>query len=907
MKKLILIDGFAIMFRAFYASAYAKSGILQTKDGVYTNALVVFANLIEKISKESTGHMMIAFDTKAKTIRHETYEDYKAQRKPMPEELVMQVPLIKELVDLWGITQIGMDGYEADDVIGTVAKRASKEGIEVQIYSSDRDLLQLVDENINVNLLRRGMQDVGVYNLESLKEETGLRPSQIIDLKALMGDSSDNIIGIAGVGEKTALKLLYEYDNIDNIFANADNLKGKVGEAIRESKELVYNNKFLVTINTDVPMDDIKSNDLAIKSFDQEKLLSFYERYELRRLANKLRENISKATQNSSNGEFEELTIFNYNNDLNNEKEDKKIISDFKIRETIVLETEEAITNILKDELTLYFEFDDINYHTCDLWGVGISDGLNNYFVNKDIALSSKVFINYLSDFNYKKIVFDLKAIIVFLNRFNIKINNVVFDLMLGIYIVSHDFKKDDINSALLEFENIRLEDDEQIYGKGVKKGLPEEKNKYINHIGRKAQAIWEVYPLVNKLLETQNQSKLFYEIELPLAIILSKMEIEGILINQFELELQTKELEKTIELLEKQIHEFAGHEFNIKSVKQLGVVLFEELNLPVIKKNKTGYSTDAEVLTKLKGSHPIIDDLILYRQLIKLFDTYLVGLKKVVSSNNRIHTIYKQALTTTGRLSSIEPNLQNIPIRTEQGRLIRKIFIPNENETLLAVDYSQIELRVLAHIANVEGLIKAFENNEDIHAATAKSVFNINEVSDNERRNAKAVNFGIIYGMGAWSLSEDLNISPAEAQNFINQYLKVYPEIKDYMINIENYAKDYGYVETILNRRRYLPGINSSNRIVQQAAKRTALNTPIQGSAADILKAAMIKVDEFLTKNNYKTKMLLQVHDELIFTVPNSELELMIEKLPIIMEKTYNLKVRLASNVTYGKTWYDL
>ena len=871
MKKLILIDGNSIMFRAYYATAYPGAKLMQSKKGVYTNALFAFVGMFEKIITEDVTHALVAFDTKEPTKRHLAYDGYKAGREKMPEELGQQIPMIYEYIHLTGVKSYYKAGYEADDIIGTLAKQKSKEGFDVEIFSSDRDLLQLVDDKITVNLLKKGMKEVHRFDPKMLFETYELSHEQMIDLKSLMGDPSDNIPGIPGIGEKTAIKLLKEYGSLENIYAHKDEIKGKLGENIRVNEHLAKMSKELVTIELDAKLDD-EAYELEVQETKTSELISFFQSYDLHVFVKKIEQPVS------SNVSWEYQLIDN----------------------------EHQLDKLLKKDMAIHMELSDYNYHKASLWGVGLSNGKNHYFLTPEFALNSIVFQTYLSDHNTPKLIYDFKAVKVFLKWNNLDIEGVTFDLLLAAYLINSHLGKEEFKRIVSAFDYDDVAYDELIYGKGAKKALPEP-SAYEKHIVSKAKAIHDLKPILTDTLKDQEQLNLLTDLEIPLAEVLADMEYEGLYVNQDELELQKEDLSKRIANLETDIYDLAGEKFNISSPKQLGEILFEKLNMPYGKKTKTGYSTNVEVLQQLQKHHPIIDKIMDYRQLTKLFSTYIEGVKQNIFEDGKVHTIYMQALTTTGRLSSLDPNLQNIPIRTEEGRKIRKIFTAKEGKYLLGSDYSQIELRVLAHMAHVKALIEAFNNQEDIHTKTAQDVFHVTDVTSEQRRAAKAVNFGIIYGIGAWSLSEDIHVTPKEAQTFIDQYLSIYPEIKDYMENIVKYAKEHEYVETIMKRRRYIPELKSPVYTQRQFGERTALNAPIQGSAADILKKAMVDLYRYLKKNKKKSKLLLQVHDELILEVPENELQEMKDIVPRMMQDALKLDVKLETSCDVGITWYDL
>lgn len=870
---MILIDGNSIMFRAYYATAYPGAKLMQTQSGIYTNALFAFVQMFEKMIQTDDGHVLVAFDTKEPTKRHLAYDQYKAGRIKMPEELAMQIPLINEYIELQGIKTYSKPGYEADDIIGTFAKNAQKDGYHVDIYSSDKDLLQLVDQKITVHLLKKGMKEVHDFNPEKIIETYGLTNKQMIDLKALMGDPSDNIPGVPGVGEKTAIKLLQQYETLDNLYAHKSEIPGKLGEKIIEHEDLARLSLDLVTIDTSAVL-DIDLSDVKKQPKDNKKITHFYQTYDLHMFVKKM-----ETAQDEH-----ETWMFDVIND------------------------ESKLEKILKSPLALHFEFSDRNYHQADLWGIGLSDGHKHYFLPADYALSSMQFGIYLNDESFEKYVYDYKAIKVFSLWHQMNIFGVTFDLLLASYLINSHLGKEEFKRIVSAFNYEDILYDDVVYNKGAKKGLPEDPAIYQRHIVSKAKAIFKLKDQMIQTLKEQEQEHLLHDIEIPLSTVLADMEFQGIKVDIDILNEQKQSFIDRIDAVTQTIYDLAGQTFNISSPKQLGEILFEVLGLPSGKKTKTGYSTNVDVLMKLKNKHAIIEHILTYRQLTKLYSTYVEGIKEALFEDQKVHTIYMQALTTTGRLSSIEPNLQNIPIRTEEGRMIRKFFLASQpNHYLLGCDYSQIELRILADMAQVKQLIEAFNQDIDIHTKTAQDVFHVKDVTSDQRRQAKAVNFGIIYGIGAWSLSEDINVSPKEAQAFIDRYLSIYPEIKAYMENTKAFAKTHGYVETVMNRRRYIPELESPVFTQRAFGERTALNAPIQGSAADILKKAMIDLHAYLSKHKKQSKLLLQVHDELILEVPASELEEMKKIVPQIMENAVKMSVKLTTSCDAGITWYDL
>ena len=867
MKKLILIDGNSIVYRAYFATAYSGANLMQTTSGIYTNALFAFINMFEKIVTDDDQYILVAFDTKEPTKRHNMYSDYKAGRSKMPEELFSQLELINEYLNVCGIKFYSQAGYEADDIIGFFSKQKN---FDINIYSSDKDLLQLVNQNVKVHLLKKGMTEVDTYTPTKITDKYGLSFEQMIDLKSLMGDKSDNIPGIPGVGEKTAIKLLKKYSTLEEILEKGLEIGGSLGTKIVENKNLALLSKRLVTIDIDSKL-SIDINDLERKKSKLIDKVKFLQKYELHNLAKKISHKIER----------EEWSFQNIN-------------------------TDERLKEILVSLSAVFFEFSSFNYHKSELWGVGISNSLGNFFLDSEFAMKSKVFKNFMIDENQKKLTYNAKAIKVYMAWNEINVKGIEFDLLLSAYTINAHLGKEEFKRVVANFSYDDIEYDENIYGKGKKKSIPED-DSHKRHIVSKAKAIGHLFKDQIKMLKDYNQYELYKNIELPLSDVLSSMEFEGIGIDKDFLENLSLIFKDKLNNLEKEIFSYTKNKFNISSPKQLGEILFNELKLPFSQKNKTGFSTNADILNKLIDIHPIISLILKYRMISKLNSTYVDGIRNHIMDDGKIHTIYKQALTTTGRLSSVEPNLQNIPIRTEEGKLIRKIFKASNNRYFLGSDYSQIELRVLAHVAKSKTLIDTFNRDEDVHNMTAKKVFGVEEIDSEMRRVAKAVNFGIIYGISSWSLAEDIKTSQKKAQDFIDTYFSVYPEIKTYMNDIVEYAKKNKYVETILKRRRYIPELDSKIFSVRKFGERTALNAPIQGSAADIIKLAMIKLKDKLQKNNLKSKLILQVHDELILEVLEEELEEVKEILRNVMENAYELSVNLKTSMSFGKSWVEV
>lgn len=833
---------------------------------------------MKMLEEEQPTHMLVAFDAGKTTFRHETYKEYKGGRQKTPPELSEQFPIVKELLNAFGISHYELDQYEADDIIGTMAEQAKKNEFKVKIISGDRDLLQLVDDSVEVAVTKKGISNVETYTPSDLKEKIGIRHDQVIDMKALMGDSSDNIPGVPGVGEKTAVKLLNQFGTLEELFEHLDEVSGKkLKENLMNHKEEAFMSKELVTINRHSPV-KINLDDLTYKGYENRKVLELFKDLGFQSLLERIESN-------------------------ENEKP-AEILSklDYLIPEDI---TEDMFTG--KDAFVL--EMLDENYHYGKILGFAVVNETGKYFFKPETALQSDVFKKWAEDESNEKYLFDAKKITVALKNKGIDLRGITFDLLLASYLVNPAENHHDIPSISHRLNEKDISYDEEIYGKGAKQKVPELKT-LSEHVVRKADMLLRMKDRVIEQLKENQQYELFHELELPLAGILGDMEHEGVTVDTNRLEKMGEDLKNRLDQIEKEIHELAGTTFNLNSPKQLSHILFEKLNLPVIKKTKTGYSTSAEVLEQLKPHHEIIPKILMYRQLGKLYSTYIEGLLKVVDqADHKIHTRFNQALTQTGRLSSTDPNLQNIPIRLEEGRKIRQAFVPSHKGwVIFAADYSQIELRVLAHVAGDEKLIQAFRDDMDIHTKTAMDIFHVakDEVDSNMRRQAKAVNFGIVYGISDYGLSQNLGITRKEAQKFIDRYFESYPGVKNYMDEIVQEAKQKGYVTTIMKRRRYLPDITSRNFNRRSFAERTAMNTPIQGSAADIIKIAMIHLNNRLRKEQMKAKMLLQVHDELILEAPEEEVVQLEQVVREEMEQAVQLKVPLKVDTAYGPTWYD-
>jgi len=873
-KKLVLIDGNSIAYRAFFALP-----LLNNDKGIHTNAVYGFTMMLMKIIEdEKPTHVLVAFDAGKTTFRHKTFGDYKGGRQKTPPELSEQFPFIRELLDAYGISRYELENYEADDIIGTLSNVAEENGFEIKVISGDKDLTQLASVQTTVGITRKGITDIEVYTPEHIQEKYGLTPMQIIDMKGLMGDSSDNIPGVPGVGEKTAIKLLKEFSTLENLLGSIEQVNGKkLQEKLEEFSDQALMSKQLATIERKAPV-EVNLENVAYEGFTREKLVSLFKELGFTSLLDKLGEDPVAANHHEL--EDVELTI-----------------------------PTEVTADLFADYNYFYVEILDDNYHYADIIGFSIANENGNFFLPTEKALQSAEFKKWAEDERRKKIVYDAKRSEVSLRRYGIHLKGVEFDTLIASYIIDPTENIEDLASVAKRYNVFNIQSDESFYGKGAKRKVPDQSELAV-HLVRKSLAMADIKEkLENDLMENE-QFELFKDLEMPLSLILADMESCGIKVDSKQLHSMGQELNDRLIEIEKTIHELAGEKFNINSPKQLGVILFEKLNLPSFKKTKTGYSTSADVLEKLALDHEIIEYILLYRQLGKLQSTYIEGLLKVINpKTEKVHTRFQQTLTATGRLSSIDPNLQNIPIRLEEGRKLRRAFVPSEkNWVIFAADYSQIELRVLADIAGDEKLIEAFIADLDIHTKTAMEVFHVgaDEVTSNMRRHAKAVNFGIVYGISDYGLSQSLGISRKEAGQFIDRYLNSYPGVKEYMETIIHSAKQKGYVTTLLQRRRYIPEITSRNFNLRSFAERTAMNTPIQGSAADIIKKAMIDMADALKEQGLKTRLLLQVHDELIFEAPEEEIEILKKLVPLVMENALELKVPLKVDYAYGPTWFD-
>lgn len=848
MKKIVLVDGNNLMFRSYFATAYSGA-LMKNSKGLVTNALYGFVNMLNKIiDTEKPEYLAVAFDI-GKSFRHRKYEDYKAGRNATPEDLKKQMPIARDMLDKMGIKHIEVEDYEADDIIGTLAKRANLDPEwDATLITSDHDYLQLITDIVDVKLLKT--KGFTKYTPENFKEEYGIDPIKVIDLKALMGDASDNIPGVPGVGEKTALKLLVEYGDLDNIYANIDSVKGKLKDKLVDNKESAYFSKELATIYCDVPIplefEDMKYNGPTDELNDFYRELEFYSLMDSHQAINNI-----------------------------------KVSNEHK-----VLESVNEIS--LDKQIAYYIECDQENYHLANILGMGLFDGKTAFYVKPEMIPSV---MDYIRD--SVKYTFDLKKNIILLKDAEL---NTGYDLNLAAYLLNKT-TKDDI-AILMNNDNIPMD----IYHNIIKN-----KEDIAPIVALKAEYIYNNHDKYIDDLKAEEMYELFDEIEMPLVTVLAKMESNGIRCSEEILDKMCKEMQEKIDAKRSEIYELCGVEFNISSPRQLGEVLFEKLELPHGKKGATGYKTGADVLEKLIGVHPVIECILEYRNYTKLYSTYLEGLKKYIMPDGKIHTIYKQTLTRTGRLSSVDPNLQNIPARDELGRLVRKAFLP-ENSMFLSADYSQIELRILAHISKSEELIQAFINGDDIHTKVAADIFNkkMEDVTKTERRTAKAVIFGIVYGISGFGLGENIGISPKEAKGFIQKYYELYPGVKEYMDMIVKDAYDCGYVRTLFNRRRNIDELFNSNFMIRQSGERIALNTPIQGTSADVIKKAMVEIDKAFVNNNVQSKMLLQIHDELVFDVIEEEKQKVTDIVKTIMESTVKFSVPLKVSTDFGTDLYE-
>ena len=906
MSRLLLVDGNSIMNRAFYGIMGSK--MLMTLDGTYTNAVYGFLAILFKIEEDlNPDYIAVAFDLKAPTARHKMYEGYKATRHGMPDELAQQMPIIKELLRNMNITIIEKEGYEADDVLGTLSKRGEKEGVEVTILSGDRDTFQLTSDHITVRIPRTkaGKTEVEDFDRNKVLEVYGLEPEKLIEVKGLQGDTSDNIPGVPGVGEKTALSIVKEYGSIENLYKEIEegralSIKGKTREKIIENKDLAYLSKELGTININVPIEE-SIESLEKKEWNREAVLEKFKELKFNRYIERFDLNNNLGINESNNKEIKEL--FEIIELDNQSKEIEELINNIKENKEIVYYLDKVdnknTNNIIKKEIT------------------SISIILENrvYYINtinleklKEIFESNEI----------KKVSYKLKEDFCILKEYGITMNNLNFDVEIAAYLLDPTASKYMIESLASDY--LELDKNEYMSKNGVEQKQDKQINLFETNTEEKEDSkkyevsfityvINELKNLLTRKLEEQNSLKLFNEIEMPLAEVLAKIQYEGMYIDKEELIAFGEELKSGIESLSKEIYSLAGEEFNINSTQQLGNILFEKLNLTTSKKTKKGYSTDVDALEKIRKEHPIVEKILEYRSLMKLNSTYVEGMLPYINEKTkRIHSYFHQTVTATGRISSTEPNLQNIPTRIELGKRLRKVFKPKEGYVFIDADYSQIELRVLAHISQDDHMLEAFKNKEDIHKQAASKVLGIpiEEVTKEQRSSAKAVNFGIVYGISDFGLAEQLGIPRKEAKKYIEQYLEKYSGIDKFMKEVVEEAKEKGYVETLFNRRRYIPELNSNNYMVRQFGARAAMNTPIQGTAADIMKLAMVNLNKALEETNLEAKIILQVHDELILEVSEKDKEQAKQMLKKCMENSVQLTVPLEVEVSEATNWYE-
>ena len=877
-KTLVIIDGNSIINRAFYALPE-----MSNKEGLKTNAIYGFTNMLLKIiDTYNPTHISVAFDRKAPTFRHIEFKEYKAGRKKMPDELREQFEPLKDLLDKFNIHRLEIDGYEADDIIGTVSKIAEDNGFKVYIVTGDKDAIQLACNKTTTLITKKGVGEVEEYDYDSVIEKYEMTPTQFIDLKGLMGDKSDNIPGVPGIGEKTGIKLIKEFSSIEGIFDNIDSIKGSTKKKLEENKELAIMSKKLATIIRDVPV-EFNLEELEYGNYNTKDILDVFKYLGFTSLIPRIGSlDESEDIVNEANVEISKLEDID------------EFINKVKENNELIIKTVTREGNILDKRIKYIF--------------LSV-DGKKIYYVEENSIHK----LEYIFTSNeIKKLGYNLKDDYIALKPYGIKLENIYFDITIAEYLIdSMSSTSYECSAIAMKYLTKKVKTKEELLGKGVKAKKYQDLSfeELSSHISQIIDTVKSVMPIMEENLKESNMDGLLYHVEMPLVEVLADMEYEGVKVDKEKLNELGSQFKEIIKKLESEIYEISGEEFNINSPKQLGVILFEKLGLPVIKKTKTGYSTNAEVLDKLKDQSPIIDKIIEYRQIVKLNSTYVEGLLSIINPiDGRIHSSFNQTITTTGRISSTEPNLQNIPVKLEMGRNIRKVFISDKECKLVDADYSQVELRVLAHMSQDETMIDAFKHNEDIHTKTASQVFNVSmdEVTSKQRSDAKAVNFGIVYGKSDFGLSEDLNIPVKQAKEYIENYFNKYNKIKEFMDNIIDDASSNGYVTTILNRRRYIPEIKSSNFMLRNAGKRAAMNAPIQGSAADIIKIAMINVYKKLEENNLKSKLILQVHDELIVEAVDSEIDIVKKIVKDEMENAVCLDVNLDVDLNIGDSWYD-
>lgn len=880
-KRLIIIDGNSIINRAFYALPD-----MTNSEGLHTNAIYGFTRMLFKIIDDyKPTHISVAFDMKAPTFRHKEFADYKAGRKKMPGELGQQLQPLKELLDKFDIHRMEMAGYEADDLIGTVSKMGEDNGFKVYIVTGDKDAIQLASDKTTTLITKKGVGEVEEYNYDSVIERYEMTPTQFIDLKGLMGDKSDNIPGVPGIGEKTGIKLIKEFSSIENLIENTEQLKGSVKKKIEENKEQAVFSKKLATIMRDVPI-EISLDELAYGDYDKNAVIEEFKKFGFNTLIKQVL-SMDSGSEECSVEEKIELNIV----PLENVEEFKKEVEK---NNKLFIKTVKKVGNILDKNILYVFVS---------------ANGEDIYYLNDEkLELIKDLLINE----EIKKIGYNLKDDYLALKSYNMEMNNIFFDIAIGEYLIdSKSSTSYECSDIAMKYLTKKIKSEEDILGKGAKakKFQDLDMEELSTYFGEIINIVYNVYPIMEKTFKDMNMEYLFYDVEMPLVEVLGSMEYCGMAVDKNQLRDLGDKFKSIIANLEEEIFSMAGEKFNINSPKQLGVILFEKLELPVVKKTKTGYSTNADVLEKLRDKHEIIDKITEYRQIVKLNSTYVEGLSNIINPiSGRIHSSFNQTITTTGRISSTEPNLQNIPVKTEMGREIRKVFIADNHCKLVDADYSQVELRVLAHMSGDEHMIEAFQNDIDIHSKTASQIFDVdvNEVDSKQRSEAKAINFGIVYGKTDFGLSQDLNIPVPQAKAYIESYFANYDKIKVFMDDAIKNATDNGYALTIFNRRRYIPEINSSNFMVRNQGKRFAMNAPIQGSAADIIKIAMVNVYNRLKDEQLKSRLILQVHDELIVEAVEEEIDEVCKIVKEEMESAVNLQVHLDVDLNVGDSWYE-
>ena len=880
-KRLIIIDGNSIINRAFYALPD-----MTNSEGLHTNAVYGFTRMLFKIIDDyKPTHISVAFDMKAPTFRHKEFSEYKAGRKKMPNELGQQLQPLKELLDTFNIHRMEMAGFEADDLIGTVAKKAENDDFKVYIVTGDKDAIQLASNKTTTLITKKGVGEVEEYNYDSVVERYEMTPTQFIDLKGLMGDKSDNIPGVPGIGEKTGIKLIKEFSSIENLIENTDQLKGSVKKKIEENKDQAVFSKKLATIITDVPI-EISLDELSYGDYDKNAVIEEFKKFGFNTLI--------KQVLAMDGGNEESIVEEKIELNINHLEDISAFKNEIEKTNKLFIKTVSKVGNILEKNLIYVFVS---------------ADGKNIYYINdEELELIKDI----ISNEEIKKIGYNLKDDYLALKPYDIQLNNMFFDIAIGEYLIdSKSSTSYECSDIAMKYLTKKIKSKEELLGKGAKakKFSDLELEELSTYFGEILNIVYNVYPIMEKAFKEMDMEYLFYDVEMPLVEVLGSMEYEGMAVDKNQLEELGNKFKEIISNLEEEIFTMAGEKFNINSPKQLGVILFEKLELPVIKKTKTGYSTNADVLEKLRDKHEIIDKITEYRQIVKLNSTYVEGLSNIINPiSGRIHSSFNQTITTTGRISSTEPNLQNIPVKTEMGREIRKVFIAKDNCKLVDADYSQVELRVLAHMSDDEHMIDAFQHNMDIHSKTASQIFgvDINDVTSLQRSEAKAINFGIVYGKTDFGLAQDLNIPVPKAKAYIESYFANYDKIKVFMDEAIKNATDKGYALTIFNRRRYIPEINSSNFMVRNQGKRFAMNAPIQGSAADIIKIAMVNVFTRLKDENLKSRLILQVHDELIVEALEEEIDKVCSIVKEEMESAVNLQVHLDVDLNVGDSWFE-